>query len=38
MSETELSGYPKGWFVVCFSDELPPLGVRPLHYLSLIHI
>jgi len=34
MSETELSGYPKGWFVVCFSAELPPLGVRPLRYFG----
>jgi 3-ketosteroid 9alpha-monooxygenase subunit A len=30
----ELSGYPTGWFVVCFSSELPALGVRPLRYFG----
>jgi 3-ketosteroid 9alpha-monooxygenase subunit A len=34
MSETALSGYPQGWFVVCFSAELPALGVKPLHYFG----
>lgn len=34
MSENKLSGYPKGWFVVCFSDELPAQGVKPLHYFG----
>jgi 3-ketosteroid 9alpha-monooxygenase subunit A len=28
------STYPKGWFVVCFSDELPPLGVLKLKYFG----
>src|SRR5262245_58880393 len=34
MSHAALSGYPKGWFVVCFSTELPPGGVRPLRYFG----
>lgn len=27
-------GYPKGWFAVCFSADLPPLGTRPLRYFG----
>jgi phenylpropionate dioxygenase-like ring-hydroxylating dioxygenase large terminal subunit len=34
MSQAALSGYPKGWFVVCFSADLPAGGVRPLHYFG----
>ena len=34
MSESALSGYPKGWFVVCFSTDLPALGSRPLRYFG----
>jgi 3-ketosteroid 9alpha-monooxygenase subunit A len=29
-----MSGYPTGWFVVGFSDDLPALGVRPLRYFG----
>ncbi len=34
MADTTLSGYPRGWFVVCFSSDLPALGVRPLRYFG----
>jgi 3-ketosteroid 9alpha-monooxygenase subunit A len=33
-AKIEISGYPRGWFVVAFSDELPPLGVKPLRYFG----
>jgi 3-ketosteroid 9alpha-monooxygenase subunit A len=34
MTQAAFSGYPKGWFVVCFSADLPPSGVRPLRYFG----
>jgi 3-ketosteroid 9alpha-monooxygenase subunit A len=27
-------GYPRGWFVVCFSDELPKGGTRAMKYFG----
>lgn len=33
-SPHELHGYPRGWFVVAWSEELPPGAVRPLRYLG----
>ena len=29
-----LTGYPNGWFVIAFSDELPAGGVQPIRYFS----
>lgn len=29
-----MHGFPRGWFVVAFSDELPPRGVLPLRYFG----
>ena len=26
--------YPRGWFVVAFSEEIPRLGVKPLRYFG----
>jgi 3-ketosteroid 9alpha-monooxygenase subunit A len=34
MSEGALRGYPKGWFVACFSAELPAGESRALHYFG----
>jgi 3-ketosteroid 9alpha-monooxygenase subunit A len=34
MPGATLSGFPNGWFVVCFSADLPALGVRPLRYFG----
>jgi 3-ketosteroid 9alpha-monooxygenase subunit A len=34
MRDAELSGYPRGWFVACFSNELPPRALRPLRYFG----
>jgi 3-ketosteroid 9alpha-monooxygenase subunit A len=34
MRETGLAGYPRGWFVACFSADLPPLGVKPIRYFG----
>jgi len=34
MRDAELSGYPTGWFVACFSSDLPPRGVKPLQYFG----
>ena len=28
------AGYPRGWFVIQFSDELPPGAVKPLKYFG----
>ncbi|WP_088241254.1 Rieske 2Fe-2S domain-containing protein [Calothrix rhizosoleniae] len=28
------SAFPNGWFRVAYSDELPPGGVKPLHYFG----
>ena len=30
----ELQGYPRGWFVIGFSDELSPGDVKPLKYFG----
>jgi len=29
-----MQGYPRGWFVICFADELVPGGVRRLEYFG----
>jgi 3-ketosteroid 9alpha-monooxygenase subunit A len=34
MADDTLSGYPRGWFVACFSADLPALGVKPLRYFG----
>lgn len=34
MRASELSGYPRGWFVVCFSSELLAGAVKPLRYFG----
>src|SRR4051812_33634094 len=34
MSESVISGYPNGWFVVCFSTDLAQGDVRPLRYFG----
>jgi 3-ketosteroid 9alpha-monooxygenase subunit A len=31
---TQLTIYPRGWFVVAFSSEIPPLGVRSMHFFG----
>jgi 3-ketosteroid 9alpha-monooxygenase subunit A len=31
---SQVSGYPRGWFVVCFSDELAAGGVSRLRYFG----
>jgi len=30
----ELNGYPRGWFAVCFSNEIEAGGVKPLKYFG----
>jgi len=30
----DLTGFPRGWFVVAWSDDLPAGEVRPLHYFD----
>jgi 3-ketosteroid 9alpha-monooxygenase subunit A len=34
MTRTEITGYPRGWFVVCFSEEIGPAAVKPLRYFG----
>src|SRR5688572_13049111 len=34
MSRTEIAGYARGWFVVAFSNELGPAGVKRLRYFG----
>src|SRR5260370_33766655 len=34
VSEHPLSGYPTGWFVVCFSDQIGPRATLPLQYFG----
>jgi 3-ketosteroid 9alpha-monooxygenase subunit A len=34
MSTSVPRGYPRGWFVACFSADLAPLGSRPLCYFG----
>ena len=34
MAEHEITGYPRGWFVVCFSEELLAGATRPLRYFG----
>jgi 3-ketosteroid 9alpha-monooxygenase subunit A len=34
VSEQSLSTFAKGWFVVCWSTDLPKAGVKPLRYLG----
>ena len=34
MADESLSTYPRGWFGVCFSDEIPIGGTRPLKYFG----
>jgi 3-ketosteroid 9alpha-monooxygenase subunit A len=34
MNEKGLSVYPRGWFVIAFSEELKPLDVLSLHYFG----
>jgi 3-ketosteroid 9alpha-monooxygenase subunit A len=31
---SERTGFPRGWFVVAWSSDLGPGGVRPLHYFD----
>ena len=31
---TEMTGFPRGWFVVAWSEDLPVGGVRPLKYFG----
>ncbi|RYZ63644.1 MAG: 3-ketosteroid-9-alpha-hydroxylase, partial [Proteobacteria bacterium] len=31
---TTTTKYPKGWFVVCFSDDVPVGGTKQLHYFG----
>ena len=33
-SKDRFEGFPKGWFVVSFSDDLEPGGVLPLRYFG----
>jgi 3-ketosteroid 9alpha-monooxygenase subunit A len=33
-SKNLFPGYPKGWFVIAFSDELPKSGVVPVEYFG----
>jgi 3-ketosteroid 9alpha-monooxygenase subunit A len=34
MNDTMAKQYPKGWFVVAFSDEIPRMGVKSLRYFG----
>jgi len=34
MSASDFSGYARGWFVVCFSDEIASGATRPLRYFG----
>jgi 3-ketosteroid 9alpha-monooxygenase subunit A len=34
IDDTKAAQYPKGWFVVAFSDEVPKMGVKSLHYFG----
>jgi 3-ketosteroid 9alpha-monooxygenase subunit A len=34
MSRTEITGIPRGWFVVAFANELATGGVKPLRYFG----
>ena len=34
MAAHTLSGYPRGWFAVCFSDDLPVGKSLPLRYFG----
>ena len=34
MSANAISGYPRGWFVVCFSDEIATGAAIPLRYFG----
>jgi nitrite reductase/ring-hydroxylating ferredoxin subunit len=34
VSQHPLTGYPTGWFVVCFSDEIGPRAAVPLQYFG----
>jgi 3-ketosteroid 9alpha-monooxygenase subunit A len=34
MATHDFAGYPRGWFVVCFSSELGAMGVMPLRYFG----
>src|SRR4051812_28198646 len=34
MADGSPTGYPKGWFIACFSTELPTSGVLPLKYFG----
>jgi 3-ketosteroid 9alpha-monooxygenase subunit A len=31
---TQLTTYPRGWFVVAFSSEIPPLGVKSMRFFG----
>jgi 3-ketosteroid 9alpha-monooxygenase subunit A len=33
-ARVEIAGYPRGWFVVAFSEELPAAAVKRLHYFG----
>jgi 3-ketosteroid 9alpha-monooxygenase subunit A len=34
MNDVVAQNYPAGWFVVAFSGEVPPMGVKPLRYFG----
>ena len=34
MSQSNLSAYPRGWFVVAFANEIPPLEPKTLNYFG----
>jgi 3-ketosteroid 9alpha-monooxygenase subunit A len=34
MTDSMTTQYPRGWFVVAFSEEIPPLGVKALEYFG----
>jgi 3-ketosteroid 9alpha-monooxygenase subunit A len=34
VSSSSLSGYPRGWFVICFSEELPKGGAIKMRYFG----
>jgi 3-ketosteroid 9alpha-monooxygenase subunit A len=34
MTKPEIKGYPRGWFVVAFSTDLPAAAVKPLRYFG----
>ena len=34
MTDTMTTQYPRGWFVVAFSEEIPKLGVKALEYFG----